>query len=370
MTSSLIPSFVRVSRAVPIFGVLFVSTFWRANVARAELFSSTVYAVQTLEDESERTTSIAFSPDAALIAWATSDKEQGQLFWGYDNYGLKWTKVADINPDGALVAFSADSARLAVASPLAKPKKGSAATLEIFSTALSGNVPQHIVQVPTSLWKIALPKYSVLQTAFSLDNALLAGVCNDRAVRVWNANNGKISKTLNVARDAKALVFAANGELVVAAGAKNKGELQWWNVTTLKMTRKLDVGASFETLFAVDKGSTLLSSDRKGVVTFWNAATGAKIKTVTMENSATSLGDVSPDGAWFAGFVEGESSSDLVLSQWDAETGALRLSYSSNRGPQRPVAFASNSEHLATGGVGGTAPNVDHAMLNVWPVNQ
>lgn len=365
-----IPSFARISRVVLIFGGFAFSTLC-GNAARAEMFSSTVYAVQPLEDESERTTSIAFSPNNYLIAWATSDKEQGQLFWGYDNYGLKWTKVADLNPEGAQVSFSSDSNRLAVASPLAKPKKGSTATatLEMFDTALSGNVPQHIVQVPQSLWKISLPKYSVLQTVFSSDNTLLAGVCNDRAVRVWNMADGKVINVLNIARDVKSIVFAATGELIVAAGAKSKGELQWWNLTTSKVTRKLDVAASFEALFVADEGATVLSSDSKGVVTFWNAATGAKIKTVTMENSASKLQAVSPDGAWFAGFVMGENANDLVLSQWDAD-GVLRLSYSSNRGPQRPVAFAPNTEHIATGGVGGTAPNVDHAMLNVWPVNQ
>lgn len=363
-------SLAHISGVVLIFGVFAFATLC-GNAAHAEMFSSTVYAVQPLDDESERTTSIAFSPDAALIAWATSDKEQGQLFWGYDNYGLKWTKIADINPEGAQVSFSSDSSRLAVASPLSKTKKGSAATgtLEMFSTALSGNVPQHIVQVPTSLWKTALPKYSVLQTVFSPDSTLLAGVCNDRAVRVWNVTDGKTLKTFNIARDVKTLVFTANGELVVAAGAKTKGELQWWNLTTSKMTRKVDVGASFESLFVAEEGATVLSSGSKGVVTFWNAANGAKIKTVTMEHSATSLQAVSPDGAWFAGFVAGENANDLVLSQWD-EDGALRLSYSSNRGPQRPVAFAPNTEHIATGGVGGTAPNIDHAMLNVWPVNQ
>ena len=366
----MLKNLARLSRVVWAFGVVIAATTSGAKAVRADLFSSTVYAVQPLENARERTTSIAFSPNAAFVAWAVSGVDAGQMLWGYDSNGLKWTQAFDTNPDGAYVAFSSDSARLAVSSPLLKPKKGSplGATLELFSTALSDKVPQHIVQVPKSLWKTVLPKYSVYQTVFSPDNKLLAGVCNDRTVRVWTVDKGQLFKTLVIGRDVKALVFTPNGELIVAAGTRTKGELQRWNLNTLKMTRKTDVGASFETLLLDDDGATVISGDAKGVLTFWNAATGAKTKTLAMEGSATKIQSLSPDGSLFAGFVAGENANDLLLALWNAETGALYTSYPGNRGAARPIAFSSNTAHIATGGVGGSS-GVVGATLHVWPIN-
>lgn len=245
------------------------------------------------EHESVR---VALSPDGTTMAAATSGGAL-QLWRVAEAIPLRTYDNVFASSDVSQMVFSPDGTMLALAS-------GNAVTLWQVSSwehlrTLSGH------------------KERVRSVAFSPDGTLLASASQDRTVRLWQVENGKLLRTLEAGRNdwGYSVVFSPDGT-ALAAGM---GSQVWvWRVSDGTLLRTLEVNGlhAYAVAFSPD-GATLAAGDGEYNVWLWRAADGAYLRRLVGHTGAVSKLAFSPDGTLLA-----SGSADGTIRLWRVEDGA------------------------------------------------
>jgi WD40 repeat protein len=250
-------------------------------------------------------TAAAFSPDgrALALAYGFNDRgtarEGGVELWDLASGKLRATFREHAGPVEAL-AFARDSRLLASA---------------------GGEVRLWDLRAPPRLGVRAAPRATLQghnfwaeSVAFHPDGKTLAstGHC-DRHVRLWDAGKGEALGALSAtARELRAVVFAAGGKILVAAGHEH------W---------------------------------RNGVIHLWDTATRKLRSTLRDGFSHVGALEVSPDGKTLATVgrnLERFEGDEVIL--WDLETGKQRLRFPRLKvGEATRVVFSPDGQLLAAG---------------------
>ena len=228
---------------------------------------------------------------------------------------------------------------------------------------------------------------SVNSVVFSSDGETIASAGNDRTVRLWNAHTGELLKALkghieNVNTVAFSpdgnTIASGSGRLVYLGGGEDSGtcvgqEIRLWNANTGKLIKTLKGHTSVvnSVVFSPD-GSTIASGSGhwmgyEGVasageeIRLWNAHTGELLKTLTGHKDVVSSVIFSPDGNlivsgdWY--YWDGHLSSwtwSGEIRVWDAETGEYLKTLTGHTGGVSSVAFSPDGKTLASGRTDGT----------------
>lgn len=345
-----------------------------ATIANARIFTPG-FNVFSLDDKDAKSTSIAFSADGKYMAWAQSGNSGGRCSVAFqDGETTSSFSVAWINRWGGFVTFSPDSRFLVVTSPGSNRERSMVKVLslkEIFAehvTPVNANEKPYVINhAPRVLWKSDYADWSVSQTVVTSDSRFVIGACSDKTIRVWNAATGELQHTLPVGGVIKGLVFSASTrELIVAVGYAPRGTLQFWNLAQARLTRKISAHDSVETVLCANGGKTLVTSNNRGVVTFWDTRKGTTTRSVKMEKSATRLKDVTPDGSLLAGLAKRTKGPGYVVTHWNAQTGKIEGQYlTSSYGENRPVTFFPAEKRIAAGGFGVESSEVPYPVITV-----
>ena len=172
----------------------------------------------------QRTQSLAYSPDGALLAAASGDPGQSGEVTLIDPKKGAVEKTLVTLPDLALdVKFSADGARLAAAC--------ADNSIRIFSVA-TGKEERRIDQHAD--W--------VMAVAWSPDGTHLASASRDRSARVFNSKTGELEQTyFGHAAPVFTVAFSSDGKSVITGGRDKKIHL--WDVKDAKKKSEI---AGFE----------------------------------------------------------------------------------------------------------------------------
>jgi hypothetical protein len=156
----------------------------------------------------------------------------------------------------------------------------------------------------------------VLSVAVSPDGTWLATTGND-GVWIWDAATGAQLRTFmgHTRRPVSSVAVSPDGTWLAATG--NDGTVWIWDAATGEPRRTLTGHTSPVSSVAVSPDGMWLATTGNDGVLIWDEATGRMRRTFTGHTSWVSSVAVSPDGTWLA-----TAGNDGTVWIWDAATGA------------------------------------------------
>ena len=286
--------------------------------------------------------SLAWSPDGRRAVFGGTERSKNLHVWeiaddrakSLDYYGAavafstdghtvaysgRTTKIQLINVDTgdlirdlhaesvcASIDFSADGALLASGS-----NNGAAAVWDVASGKRLGNFKQHTKPVTRVVF---LPSGKEVATA-----------CQDKTVRIWDAQTAEQRLALEHPEAVWGLAVSPNGRLIATGTG----------------------GASLDNpvLQRIEQGE-------ENVVRLWDTTSGNLVREMKGHNNVVYALDFSPDGRTLA-----SGGMDGVVRLWDVDSGE-ELANVLGRGPALAVAFSPDGSQLLVGGGGNRVGNI------------
>ena len=317
----------------------------------------------TLTGHAAEVTSIAYSPDGAILA--SGSKDTTIRLWDTNTGTLSTILTHPSAPASGMtdaeeivsIVYSPDGATLVSVNSDNTLNMWDAAT-GVLSTTLTGHTG------------------SVRSIMYSPDGATLVSASEDKLVRLWNVATGEfktipensISGDLFV--DVRFITYSPDGQtLAIVGGSDNT--VQLWDATTgqLRATLAGHTYSAFNNSFRdivhlkatlaghtswivsvaySPDGRTLASAGGYGdnTVRLWNVANGQPIAILTGHASWINAVAYSPDGSTVAG---GGGYGDNTVRLWDATTGRLKATLAGHTSWINAVAYAPDGLTLASG---------------------
>ena len=229
--------------------------------------------INTLKDHTDRIWSVSCSSDHKRIVSGSDDNSI--KIWNAENSEL--IKTLNGHTDRVFsVCFSSDNKRIASGSGDDSIKIWDADTGELINT-LNG----HTNSVRTVCFSSDL-----VAEAQVLNNKRIISGSDDNSIKIWNAENGELIKTLNGHTDWVFSVCFSSDNKRIVSGSYDKS-IKIWNTDTGELINTLN--GHTNSVFSV-----CLSSDNKRIISgsydksikIWNAGTGELINTLNDHTKA------------------------------------------------------------------------------------
>jgi eukaryotic-like serine/threonine-protein kinase len=284
----------------------------------------------------DRVKGLAFSPDGRFIA---TGGYYNQTVWLWDAHnGQKVRRFKGLSGLVNGVAFSPDGRRLAGWG----------------DGAGKGEVKVWDRETGQEVLSIGHPA-SIGDVAFSPDGQRLAGGSDDKTIRVWDAQTGRVLFTVggHTGR-VGAVTFSPDGTHL-ASGCEDQAVRVWDAATGQEVVcHKGHKGYVAGVAFSPD-GRRLASASSDKTVKVWRATADPRAYALAGHVQMIAEVKVSPDGQTLA-----SASSDGTIRTWDLASHRQVLSLLAHDGGVESVTFSPDGTRLASGG--------KDRLVKVWDV--
>ena len=314
---------------------------WQANLQGISLhfvnFSACEFARSTITQDFGSVHSIAFSPDAKLLAMGDSSGDI-RVFHLQDS--TLWLRLKGHWKNAWItsLAFSVDGKLLASGSFDYTVKLWDAYTGQclrtlvghqrwIWTIALSPDnetVASGSDDNTIMLWSVHTENCQILQghqgwvwsVAFHPNGKILASSSHDQTVRLWNTTTGECYKILRGHEDAVwSVAFHPNGKILASGSVDNTVRL--WDVETgnCLYTLRGHTKEVRSVAFSAD-GQVIASGSFDHTIKFWDSCTGELLKTLKGHGDEIRIITVNT-----ATNILASGDIDQVLKLWDVNSG-------------------------------------------------
>ncbi len=184
----------------------------------------------------------------------------------------------------------------------------------------------------------------VRNVSFSPDSQTLASGSDDKTIKLWNAETGKVTRTLSGHSDwVMSVDFSPDGQML-ASGSDDK-TIKLWNIKTGEVVHTFSDHKSWirSVRFSPD-GQMLASGSDDKTIKLWNVRTGEKIHTLSGHKGSVESVSFSPDGQMLA-----SGSKDQSIRLWDIETGKEIRTLFAHSDWVYSVSFSPDGQTIASG---------------------
>ncbi|MXY26644.1 T9SS type A sorting domain-containing protein [Candidatus Poribacteria bacterium] len=261
------------------------------------------------------------SPNGKTVA-ITNEEE---IFF-YNTLNGRFNKVLNIEGRGVNLAYSPNGKTLGIA-------------------ATDRDPGIRLLNTRTDWFKKTLPLegIGVGPIVFSPDSKTLASEGLDGTILVWNANNGKLQRTLSGHTEPIiTLVFSPDGKTLVSGSWDRT--IRLWNAQTGQLQQTLEGHTDgVQSLAFLPNGNTLVSGDW-GEIRFWNPRNGQLKRTI--ENTSGQALALSADGQTLA------AGGWRVIRLLNAHTGEVQRTLFGSSADTNWLAFTPDDTLVSLGSSG------------------
>jgi WD40 repeat protein len=296
----------------------------------------------TLTGHTGPVSTVAFSPNSALIAAGSSDKSV--LIWDSGSGLLRQTLAGDFDAVYA-IAFEPNGKRIV--------SGGKDGVIAIRDTDTGQRMVHALRPEMTYGWDV-LP--SVLSLAVSPDSSTIVSGNADATAKIWSTNTGALLHTLNGHSDAvTSVAYTADGRTIVSGSAD--GTVRTWDAVSGNPLRTLKSASGQILSIAISPDGRRIAAAGSGdAVVIWDAANLQQLQKLSTQLSAINALAFARDSRQLA--VGG---SDTGIQIWNADAGQLLHSLSGHSESIRALAYSPDGRRLASGS--------DDRTVGIWPAN-
>src|SRR5437879_1155557 len=162
------------------------------------------------------------------------------------------------------------------------------------------------------------PDIAVRYTAISPAGNLVAVVCRDQKLRLFDISSGTLLQTVDLGGERLTSVrFSDDGRLLAVGGAS--GRVRVWELPFATLKLEITAPREINALATSSGGKLLAVAPLEEAVEVWDLPAAKQLVKLRAPFSGTSALAFSPDGHWLA-----TADGDTNIRVYDSRTGALR----------------------------------------------
>jgi WD40 repeat protein len=185
---------------------------------------------------------------------------------------------------------------------------------------------------------------SVHSVAWSPDGKTLASGSPDHTIKLWDASNGQLLRTLSGHFDTvESVAWSPDGKTLASGSADHMIKL--WDASNGQALRTITGRAVYvmSVAWSVD-GKTLASGSSDNTIKLWDVSNGQLLRTISGHAASVFSVSWSVDGKTLA-----SGSADHTIKLWDASSGQPLRTLRGHSRPVDSVAWSADGKTLASG---------------------
>jgi WD40 repeat protein len=198
--------------------------------------------------------------------------------------------------------------------------------------------------------------------AISADKQILASGSQDKTIKLWNLQTGKLICTFGNLltwgahrETVSCLAFTPDTQTLVSGGFDNSmkslisgsfdGTIKFWNLQTRDKPRTFKASLGVKAIAISRDGRVLASTNWDGNIRLWQIDTGEVLHTLEGHSFSVGCFTFSPDGRILAS----AGSYDKAILLWDVQTGHLLNALTGHENAVSCLAFSWDGQSLVSG---------------------